>query len=168
MSNIPTQQTQLDLPPRWQPLPQTWDQSAKAIVDQCAPLLREYFQLLRETTVPAGIASSNTGVTNAFKTLFDIIRQREGSILARVAYVQLQKVFTSVEALIRAERRSGLHGKSHNTTIAIGLFITAVGGAAIRKSDVMALRRKMRRWSYLAQPSIFFLMTYSDHAEPIV
>ncbi|KAI3326684.1 hypothetical protein HD806DRAFT_487852 [Xylariaceae sp. AK1471] len=32
----------------------------------------------------------------------------------------------------------------------------------------MALRRKMRRWSYLAQPSIFFLMTYSDRAEPMV
>ncbi|KAI3323270.1 hypothetical protein HD806DRAFT_535757 [Xylariaceae sp. AK1471] len=122
--------------------------------------------LLAKTTHPTNIPSSDKRVTDAFRALYEIIMMQKGpTILARFAFVQLQKVFTVVEALIAAERKTATYGRVHNTTIAISRFVEAIGDANTGKGQVMELRRKMKRWSYLAQPSVFFLMTYSDSAK---
>ncbi|KAI1181373.1 hypothetical protein F5B17DRAFT_425630 [Nemania serpens] len=163
MANVPNQ--------RWRSLQRSHEDSARFIADGCARCFEEYIQLLMRTTIPANISSSDIQIANIFRELYGIVTQRQGTtVVLRFACIQLHRAFNAVEALIAAERKRGLHGKSHNATIAINKFIAALKDADIdiRNSEVLELRRKVKRWNYLAQPSVFFLMTYSDSAESIV
>ncbi|KAI3331266.1 hypothetical protein F4824DRAFT_476098 [Ustulina deusta] len=155
MANVPNQ--------RWRSLQRSHEDSARFIADGCARCFEEYIQLLMRTTIPANISSSDIQVANIFRELYGIVTQRQGTtVVLRFACIQLHRAFNAVEALIAAERKRGLHGKSHNVTIAINKFIAALKDADIdiKNSEVLELRRKVKRWNYLAQPSVFFLMAY--------
>ncbi|KAI0388331.1 hypothetical protein F5Y17DRAFT_453259 [Xylariaceae sp. FL0594] len=160
----PHQQPQLNLG-KWASLPRPWDESARFITDHCVSLLQLYLPLLAQTTLPANILSTDQRVMNAFRVLHETIIRENNSILARLAYIQLDKVFTAVETSIATERKMRTYGRFHNTTIAIARCMEAIN---TDKTHVMELRRRMKRWGYLAKPSIFFLMIYSESAESII
>ncbi|KAK4243201.1 hypothetical protein C7999DRAFT_18418 [Corynascus novoguineensis] len=142
----------------------------------CEKTLANWISLLRETTPPHNVSSSDPRWAGAFKVLDSIITGRQGEyLLRRLAYVQLTRLFASLEAVIKSDRDNGrIHREPYytNAHIAMDIYMSAQE----RDSNTGELRRKLRqgrrrfsrRWSDLAILAPLFVLIYSDAAEVII
>ncbi|KAI1340620.1 hypothetical protein F5Y15DRAFT_423064 [Xylariaceae sp. FL0016] len=138
----------------------------ESFLDQYAIILEKWVRLNRAATLPTNISSSDPRVKEAFGIVGQAMSGAD--VFARMAHVQLLKLFDSLESLIQSERKRGLHGKERNSTIAITKAISFAEGRTLSRCEVLELRRRARRWARLAGPSVFLLMVYSEAAEAIV
>ncbi|KAH6646834.1 hypothetical protein BKA67DRAFT_580687 [Truncatella angustata] len=129
-------------------------------------MMETWIRLERAAAFPANISSTDPRVSNAFEIAMRAINS--GDIISRLGYCSLLKVFSSLELLIKSERRLGIHPAEKDTKIAIDRFRAISGEHNWPRSAVIELRRRARRWKYLAGPLVFFLMIYSERVEPIV
>ena len=130
--------------------------------------------LIRQTTVPINIKSSDPHILDAFRTIDNIILSPKDELLKRIAYMQLMSVFNSLKKIVSADRLNGLIHRAtgyRDATIAIDIY----ANAQEKKESIPSLRRKLlerkrsaRRWLQLAGSSPFLLIAYSDMAERIV
>lgn len=102
----------------------------------------------------------------AFKAVGKAINS--GGLFARIAHVQLLGVFKSLALLIQGERKSGQHAKQRSMKVAIDRFIEFHNERPWSRDEVRELRRRAKRWEYLAGSSIFTLVIFSRSAEPLV
>lgn len=134
----------------------------------------DWVALLRETTLPSNIPSSDPLITAAFKAVDSIILGRQNTcLLRRLAYFQLMRLFGHLEAIIESERRKGVHYASGygNMSIAIDIYICAQERPRqpnLRSKIVDQRRRIGRRIVVMSRLSPFFLLVYSDAAEAIL
>jgi hypothetical protein len=142
--------------------------------DNCEKTVPDWIALLHETTLPRAIASSDSRFTAAFKAVDSVILRRQGTyLLRRLAYVQLMRLFGSLEAAIQSERRKGVHHASGygNTSVAIDIYMNAQEcqrGPNLRNKVVEQRRRMGKRVVAISGPSPLFLLVYSDTAESIL
>ena len=130
--------------------------------------------LIRQTTIPINIKSSDPHILDAFRTIDNIILSPKDELLKRIAYMQLMSVFNSLKKIVSADRLNGLIHRAtgyRDATIAIDIY----ANAQEKKESIPSLRRKLlerkrsaRRWLQLAGSSPFLLIAYSDMAERIV
>ena len=143
--------------------------------DNCATALDSWISLLRKTTLPQNITSSDVSIATAFRALDCIISgTKTMPFLSRFAHVQLVRVFESIENIITRDRQNGLIHPARgirNASIAISKSVNAWENTLDKKW----LRRKLhrckrigKRWRELSRPSPFFLLIYSDAAEKLV
>jgi hypothetical protein len=142
----------------------------------CEKTLMNWISLLRETTPPHDVSSSDPRWAGAFKVLDSIITGRQGGyLLRRLAYVQLTRVFASLEAIIKSDRDNGLiHREPYytNAHIAMDIYMSAQekdsNTGDLRRKLRQGRRRFSRRWSDLAILAPLFVLIYSDAAEVIM
>ena len=137
--------------------------------------ISSWISLLEITTLPKGIASSDPLITVALKEVDSYIcRSWEGHLMQRLAYIQLLRLFTCIEGVIRAERKRGeFFGAAgcQDASVAMNIYITAQEPHA----DLNRLRRQLkerkrtaRRWAELSKPSPLFVLVYSKASDSIV
>lgn len=95
------------------------------------------------------------------------------SLLRRLAYVQLMRLFKSVEAVVKSERQKGLHQfvGYGNTSVAIDIYISAQESSPGPKSRSEIVEQRGRignRAVAMSGPSPLFLLIYSHTAESIL
>ena len=141
----------------------------------CENAITDWISLLGKTTLPGDVASSDSRIIAAFKAVDRIICGQEGTyLLRRLAHVQLMRIFTTLESIIRSERETGRVPREpcyRDASVAVDIYMNAQED----RSHPEALRRELkerkragRSWSVLAGPSPLFTMIYSEAAEPIV
>jgi hypothetical protein len=80
----------------------------EAFAINCEKTLTNWVSLLRKTTPPHNVSSSDPRWVGAFKVLDSIITGRQGEyLLQRLAYVQLTRLFASLETIIKSETMDG-------------------------------------------------------------
>ncbi|KAK1980501.1 hypothetical protein LZ30DRAFT_659262 [Colletotrichum cereale] len=142
--------------------------------DNCKQILPQWTVLLRETTPPANITSSDLRFVNAFRFIDMILCGKEASYLhRRLAYIQHLRLFESLEATIKTERETGVRRESgyRDVSIALDIYESAQESpldAKALRSVLCERRRTSRRWMILAGPSPLFLLLYSKIAETVV
>ena len=143
--------------------------------DNCTKALDNWISLLRKTTLPQNITSSDISITTAFRSLDYIISgTKTTSFLSRFTHVQLIRVFENIESIITRKRQNGLLHPARgirDASIAISISLRSWESFPNKKW----LRRKLhrckrigKRWRELSKPSPFFLLIYSDAAEKLV
>jgi hypothetical protein len=140
----------------------------------CEETITAWVSLLKTTTLPDGIMSSDSRITAAFKAVDEIISGQCGTyLIRRLAFVEIIRLFTAVEAIIkhdRVHRRTYRESHYNDTHIAMDIYVRA----QVRHSNISDSRcrhgskRLGRRWSHLATFSPLFVLIYSDAAEKIV
>lgn len=146
----------------------------RTFTDNCKKTMPDWIALLRKTTLPSTIASSDPLITAAFKTVDSIfLRQESPYLLRRLAYFQLMRLFEYLEAIIGSERKKRVHCASGygNTSIAIDIYIGAQEWPRqpnLRSKIVEYRRRIGKRIIAMAKPSPFFLLIYSDATEAVL
>ncbi|KAH8755008.1 hypothetical protein F5883DRAFT_504729 [Diaporthe sp. PMI_573] len=131
--------------------------------------LSDWITVVEQTNLPSNIASSDPYVITVFKRLDSMIDAGE-SIRFRLAYIQLMRVFQSLERIIDAERRAGRIRKERgkgNATVAMKIYRSA------QPPHVSRHRPKKRKqiarwWTTFAGPSPLFVTIYSEAAEKII
>lgn len=132
--------------------------------------LADWITILTKTTIPSNIASSDPCVTSAFR-LLDRARNGMDNTRSRLAYIQLMRVFESLEEIIASDRENGrLLNRSgyRNASVAIDVYIKAQEQTNISRREVIERKRIARHWRTLAEPSPLFVLIYSEVAEAVV
>jgi hypothetical protein len=138
-------------------------------------VITDWNTLLAETSFPSNIPSSSPYIIRAFKIIDSLISAEQTSyLLRRLAYVQLMRLFSALEDIIKVERESGqvIRGRYYrDSSVALDIYMSAQDDA----SDLYCLRRKLkerkragRSWRDLSKPSPLLVLMYSDAAERIV
>ncbi|KAG8170306.1 hypothetical protein KVR01_001051 [Diaporthe batatas] len=138
--------------------------------DNCEMALASWISILRKTALPDNITSSDPRVVTAFQELDSIIFGRESTrMLKRLAYMQLLRVFESLEQIIdldhrdgRVEFRSGYGASS----LAIDIYASAQGRPTTKRKLGERTRYARRLRDLTVQPP-FSLLIYSDVAETV-
>ncbi|KAI1086052.1 hypothetical protein F5B19DRAFT_480598 [Rostrohypoxylon terebratum] len=133
----------------------------KEMHSKCENLLSKWIYLLRSSQIPADASSTDTRIQYIFNFLFDTIQA--GGFSSRLAYYRLYGCFETLENLIQAERKQGLHDGKKTASVAMD----AVRGHR-PNGKISLLRRIAKRWYMLAGQSVFFLFVYSTRVESIV
>lgn len=141
--------------------------------DNCEKTMADWISLLRETTPPEDIASSDHRFVSAFQILDRVISGTQGSyLLRRLAYVQYMRLSDSLKGIIRSERQLGVPRKSgyRDVCVAIDIYESAQRKrpSAQLRNAIRERRRTGRHFETLAGPSPLFLLVYSDVAETVV
>ncbi|RBA10335.1 hypothetical protein FPRO05_04924 [Fusarium proliferatum] len=126
----------------------------------------------------SAVTSSDPCIIAAFRAVDKIILGKEATyLLRRLAYVQLRRVFTTLEAILRSERkrnqvrRHPRHPRRGDVSVAIDIYMMAqVDGknSSVSRNQILERRRVSRAWEYLAGPSPLLTLMYSEAADPIV
>lgn len=141
----------------------------------CEKTIPDWILLLRKTTLPGSISSSHPGIITAFKGVDTVICGKQGTyLLRRLAYVQLMRLFSSLEAMIKTEREAGRIPRKpgySNASVALDIYMSAQ--TSHLHSDNLRRELKERKrtggsWRDLSEPSPLFTMVYSQASEPIV
>ena len=130
--------------------------------------------LIRQTTIPINIKSSDPHILDAFRTIDNIILSPKDELLKRIAYMRLMSVFNSLKKIVSADRSNGLIHRAtgyRDATIAIDIYASAQeknGDIPLLRRNLLERKRSARRWLQLAGSSPFLLIAYSNIAERIV
>ncbi|KAI1358866.1 hypothetical protein F5Y08DRAFT_103386 [Xylaria arbuscula] len=141
----------------------------------CEKTVLPWVEILRQTTPPADITSSDSRFVHAFRFLDTYLCSggQGTSMLRRLAYFQHLRLSDSLEAIIKTERANGVPRKSgcRDMSIVMDIYESAQGSrldtGALRRT-LYERRRTSRGWTTLAGPSPLFLLVYSDVAETII
>ncbi|KAM7210375.1 hypothetical protein V8F06_014239, partial [Rhypophila decipiens] len=140
----------------------------------CEKIWQDWTLLLRKTTLPLNIASSDTRVIAAFRAVDSVIPGKRGtSVLRWLAYVRLMVLFDSVKAVVRAERENGeAHRERGDRDISavIDIYENAQRSPDRRglRDMILKHRRIGKRVESLAGPSPLFLLIYSEEGEAVI
>ncbi|KAF5553758.1 hypothetical protein FPHYL_8644 [Fusarium phyllophilum] len=141
----------------------------------CVETIADWVTLLVETTFTSAVTSSDPCIIAAFRAIDKIILGKEATyLLRRLAYVQLRRVFTTLEAILRSERKRNQvrrHPRRGGISVAIDIYMMAqVDGknSSVSRNQILERRRVSRAWEYLAGPSPLLTLMYSEAADPIV
>jgi len=146
----------------------------ECFVDNCEKIWDDWTSLLRKTTLPPNVASSDTQVIAAFRAVDSVISGKQSTCVLRwLAYVRLMALFESLKPVVRAERENGeSHRERGERDISA---IIDIYENAQRPSDrrglrdvILEHRRIGKRVESLAGPSPLFLLIYSDEAETVM
>jgi hypothetical protein len=134
-----------------------------------------WVSLLKQTSISASASCFDPAIVSSFRTLDHMIMSKRSSpLVSRLAYVQLIRLFDTVEETIEYSRRHGFVHRAagyRNASIALDIYMKAQEGyadAASHRRQLLERKRAGRRWKQLAGPSPLFLLVYSDAAERIV
>ncbi|KAH8910544.1 hypothetical protein BR93DRAFT_964417 [Coniochaeta sp. PMI_546] len=150
------------------------DDPIRCFADNLEKTMPAWITLLNITSIPPNTASSDPSIVGAFKAVDSVIcGRRASSLLRRLAYVQLMRLFGSLEAIIEAERQKGRHhAVGHgNASVAVDIYIGAqesATGLKLRNGIVKQRRRAAKRGLAMSGPSPLFLLLYSDAAESLL
>ncbi|KAK3377660.1 hypothetical protein B0H63DRAFT_435866, partial [Podospora didyma] len=135
----------------------------------------DWISLLGQTVLPSDITSSDSRIIAAFRAVDSIICGQQGTfLLRRLAYVQLMRLFSFLEAVIKSDRENGRVFRKpcyRDASVAIDIYMTAQEtsqNAGDLRRELKERKRRGRRWSELARPSPLFVLVYSDAAEQII
>ncbi|KAL2173984.1 uncharacterized protein P884DRAFT_188255, partial [Thermothelomyces heterothallicus CBS 202.75] len=124
--------------------------------------------ILKKTTIPDNVASSDPCIINSFQ-LLDKARTDEDNILSRLAYIRLADVFDSLEKIVASDQRNeqlpARRPGYSNASVAIDIYIQAQEQVSLSRDEVKQRKRVARRWRTLAGPSPIFVIIYSKAAE---
>lgn len=133
------------------------DNPVDLFIKNCTKTLTEWMPLLCITTLPVGITSSDSRIITAFRAIDNIICGQETNLLQRLAYIQLAKLFISVEAIIKSDRDKGLICRApfyRNASIAMEIYTAAQKGdymtthsSNISKGGILRERKRSGRTS---------------------
>ncbi|KAJ4248085.1 hypothetical protein NW762_012855 [Fusarium torreyae] len=146
-----------------------------SFAENCEKTIPDWISLLRKTALPGLINSSHPSIVAAFKAVDLVICGTQGTyLLRRLAYVQLMRLFVSLEALIKSERESGKFVRKQgfgDASIAIDIYMSAQQSHLhpddLRR-ELKERRRAGRVWRDLSGPSPLFTMVYSQASESIM
>ncbi|EXL39880.1 hypothetical protein FOCG_17547 [Fusarium oxysporum f. sp. radicis-lycopersici 26381] len=150
-------------------------ESLKAFAENCEKTIPDWYSLLKKTTLPDFADSSHPCIISAFKAVDSIICGKQGTyLLRRLAYIQLMRLFTSLEAMIKSERQAGSipRKRGHsNANIALDIYLSAQHKTTCisdLRRELKERKRTGRSWTNLAEPSPLLAMMYSTASEPIL
>lgn len=138
-------------------------------------VIADWNMLLAETSFPSNISSSNPCIIRAFKIIDGLICGEQTSyLLRRLAYVQLMRLFSALEDIIKLERESGqvIRARCYrDSSVALDIYMSAQEDASnpcYIRHKLKERKRAGRSWRDLSKPSPLFVLMYSDAAERIV
>ncbi|KAH8910569.1 hypothetical protein BR93DRAFT_274883 [Coniochaeta sp. PMI_546] len=146
----------------------------ECFANNCEKIWEDWTSLLRKTTLPPNVASSDTRVIAAFRALGSVISEKQSTCVLRwLAYARLMALFDSLKPVLKAERENGdAHRERGDRDISAVIDIYE---NAQRPSDrrglrdvILKHRRTGKRVESLAGPSPLFLLIYSDEAEMVM
>lgn len=146
----------------------------ECFANNCKKIWEDWTSLLRKTTLPPNVASSDTRVIAAFRAVDSVIsRKKSICVLRWLAYVRLMALFDSLKLVVRAKGENGeAHRKRGDRDISAVIDIYK---NAQRPSDrrglrdmILEHRRTGKRVKSLAGPSPLFLLIYSDKAKTVI
>ena len=147
----------------------------EAFADNCEMIWEYWISLLRKTTLPPNIASSDIRVTAAFRAVVSVISESQSKYVLRwLAYVQLMRIFDSLQPIVRREREKGVAHRERgdrDVSAAIGVYQNTQqtrSDARDPRHVIKEQRRTGRRVRSLTGPSPLFLLIYSEKAEAVV
>ena len=130
--------------------------------------------LLRKTTLPPNVASSDARVTAAFRAIDSVISGEQSTYVLRwLAYVRLMALCDSLKPVVRAERENGEAYRERgdrDINAVIDIYENALRPSDRRglRDVILEHRRTGKRVKSLAGPSPLFLLIYSDEAETVM
>ncbi|KAF4446821.1 hypothetical protein F53441_9574 [Fusarium austroafricanum] len=143
--------------------------------ENCEKTIPDWISLLRKTRLPNFTNSSDSCIINAFKAVDGVICGKQGTyLLRRLAYVQLMRLFVSLEAVIKSERESGgmIRKPGYgDASVAIDIYMSAQESHQHPNDLRRELKERKRAgvsWRYLSGPSPLFTMIYSQASELIM
>ncbi|KAM7189001.1 hypothetical protein V8F33_010335, partial [Rhypophila sp. PSN 637] len=145
----------------------------EGFANNCEKIWEDWTSLLRRTTLPPNINSSDTRVIAAFRAVDSVISKKQSTCVLRwLAYVQLMALFDSLKPVVRVERENGkAHRERGNRDISavIDIYENAQRPSDRRglRNVIVEHRRTGKRVESLAGPSPLFLLIYSDEAEAV-
>ncbi|KAL2259549.1 hypothetical protein VTK26DRAFT_6732 [Humicola hyalothermophila] len=150
------------------------ENAVNTFTQNCDKTLKQWMPLLAETTLPSDITSSDPCIIAAFQAVDAVICGQGSDLLRRLAYIQLNRLFVSLEAIIKFDRENWRHPRKpccRDATVAIDIYMAAQPGHL----DTSDLRRKLKErkrrariWSELARPSPLMVLLYSGETEPMM
>ncbi len=138
-------------------------------IKHCEEIYRSWVSLLHRTAVPPNIKHTDKRIIAAFEAI-DCTLLHDTYILARLAYVQLIRMLTSVQKIVKNDRELGQMepkvGRS-NATNAIDIYFSIQRPGMTRRQLHQRIG-SARRWTDLGGTSPFLLIAHSDIAEKIM
>ena len=137
-------------------------------------IITDQILLLRNTILLTNIISSDPIITTIFRAIDSIIYNQRGIyLLRRLAYVQLIRLFISLEAIIKNDKENReiyLEPGQRITNITINIYLYSQEGSSnIRniRDKLKERKRSGRSQTNLVRPSPLFILIYSDIAKII-
>ncbi|EXL41496.1 hypothetical protein FOCG_16300 [Fusarium oxysporum f. sp. radicis-lycopersici 26381] len=146
-----------------------------SFAENCEKTIPDWITLLGKTMLPTFINSSHPCIIAAFKAVDSIICGDEGThLLRRLAYIELMRLFASLEAIIKYERETGRISREPgygNASLALDIYMSAQESHPhpndVRR-ELRERKRAGRSWEDLAKLSPLLSMIYLEAAEPVV
>lgn len=149
--------------------------AVECFVDNCGKIWEDWTSLLRKTTLPPHVASSDTRVIAAFRAVDDVISEKPSTrVLRWLAYIQLLALFDSLKPVVKSERENGeAHRErgARDISAIMDIYENArreCSNTRASRNAIREHRRTGKRVKTLAGPSPLFLLVYSEEAEPIM
>ncbi|TPX15372.1 uncharacterized protein E0L32_004649 [Thyridium curvatum] len=141
----------------------------------CEDLLPRWIALLRETTFPGDITSTDSRIPRAFRAVDSILCGQDRPLLQRLASVQLARLFQTVKDIIKSDRHHRRIDRvpySRDANLAMNIYMSAQetqsNARSLRIKLEQSRKRFSKRWSLLAVSSPLFVLVYTDAAEAVV
>lgn len=149
------------------------DDTFNAFADNCASTVTDWHSLLCKTTLSTDIRRTDPSITAAFKAVDNIITWKEGTyLLRRLAYIQLMRIFTSLESIIKGERDKAQVERLpcyRASSVAMDIYVSCQEEHSSQtnlRDKLKERKRTGRSWVQLAGPSPVLALLYSEVAEP--
>ncbi|KAI7908808.1 hypothetical protein M9X92_011981 [Pyricularia oryzae] len=141
--------------------------SISAFFDCCTAVAESWTTLLKHTSLPDTISSSDPRIPAAFMAVDHAING--GScLLSRLAWVELFRLIQSVEGIVKNERRLDPVERTPgygNASIVADMYMRF---HCCSRRVAHEHKRKAKRWTQLAGPSPLLLLALSTAANSIV
>lgn len=141
----------------------------------CEKVMADWNSLKSKTALPNIASSSDPRILQAFRAVDNIICGRQGStLLRRLAYVQLMRLFTFLECIISFERKTGrvTRGRyQRDASIALDIYTSAQENrfnSNYLRRELQERKRAGRSWKDLSKPSPLLVLMYSEATEAIM
>lgn len=141
----------------------------------CEKVMADWNSLKSETALLNIASSSDPRIIQAFKVVDNVICGRQGStLLRRLAYVQLMRLFTFLEDIIGFERETGrvMRGRYYrDASVALDIYMSAqedTSNPDDLRRELRERKRAGRSWKDLSKPSPLLVLMYSEAAESVM
>ncbi|KAK2590668.1 hypothetical protein QQS21_011648 [Conoideocrella luteorostrata] len=130
-----------------------------------------FWSTLVSNTSEISTAATDKDIQNVFQTVDNIISDEKRPYWEhRLAYVQLNRVLTSLKPIINYRRQHGLfrsHRGHDNSTVMLDMYVMALEGRKPRREIARNIRLG-KRWSLSIAKSLFLAVAYSNRVDTII
>lgn len=144
--------------------------SRKLFVDGLETIYDYWVPLLRRTTLPREVTSTDPRVAVVFRDLGQLVASPD-VVIARLASIQLTRLMHSLKEKIKVDRQNGrIFPMKRTDSVAVDMYLYSLG----RHHDQVARRQAVRqlrmskRWADLAKESPLLIITHSEKATKLV